>query len=155
VIVTPLVDRLIGAIGEELVVAALRTDLIALGYPELARAVRHVSLESDQLGYDITAPRVGDTTRLLEVKTTNAAEAEMITFHLSRNEAETGLRYSEWALVVCTITNVAAREGQIVGWKRATALAPAFPVDSPGGRWESVAVTIDVADLLPGLPPAT
>ena len=132
----------------------MRTDLLALGYPELARAVRHLSLESDQLGYDITAPRIGGQRRLLEVKATTTHGAETITFHLSRNEAETGLRYRDWALVVCAVTDVAARAGEIVGWQSAAFLAPAFPVDSPGGRWESATVTVTVADLLPGLPPA-
>jgi hypothetical protein len=145
--------RLIGAIGEELVVAALRADLVELGYPELARAVRQVSLESDQLGYDITAPRVGGPTRLLEVKATTRGEAT-INFHLSRNEAETGLRYRDWALVVCVVSDVAAREGELVGWQSATSLERTFPIDSSGGRWESAAITVAVADLLPGLPPA-
>jgi Protein NO VEIN, C-terminal len=146
--------RLIGAIGEELVVAALRADLVALGYPELAREVRHVSLESDMLGYDVTAPRVAGQTRLLEVKSTTAHGEETITFHLSRNEAETGLRYRDWALVVCAVTDASTREGEVVGWQSAAALAPAFPIDSPGGRWESVAITVAFSDLLPGLPPA-
>lgn len=145
--------RLIGAIGEELVVAALRADLVALGYPDLARAVRHVSLENDMLGYDITAPRVGGTTRLVEVKATTREGDEALTFHLSRNEAETGMRYHDWTLVVCAVSDATAREGEIIGWQSAAALAPAFPVDSPGGRWESAAITVCVADLLLGLPP--
>lgn len=146
--------RLVGEIGEEVVVVALRADLESLGYPELARAVRHLSLESDQLGYDISAPRISGPPRLIEVKATAAAPVEAVTFHLSRNEAETGLRYSDWSLVVCAITDVAAREGEIVGWQSAAAFAPSFPVDSSGGRWESAAITVALADLVPGLPPA-
>jgi hypothetical protein len=42
--------RDVGAAGEELVVAHARDELTALGHPELARAVRRVSLLSDQLG---------------------------------------------------------------------------------------------------------
>ncbi len=147
--------RLIGEIGEELVVAALRADLEGLGYPDLARAVRHLSLESDQLGYDISAPGIAGPARLIEVKATTAMPEDTLTFHLSRNEAETGLRYGSWVLVICAVTNVDAREGEIIGWQDAASLAPAFPTDSPGGRWESAALTVAVADLVPGLPPAT
>src|SRR5581483_3223474 len=147
-------QRLIGAIGEELVVAALRAELVALGYPELARSVRHVSLESDQLGYDISAPRVSGPIRLLEVKATTGGAEDSLTVHLSRNEADTGLRYRDWALVVCLITDAAARGGEIIGWQTAAAFAPAFPVDSADGHWEAAALTLAATDLLPGFPSA-
>jgi hypothetical protein len=146
--------RLIGAIGEEVVVTALRDELASLGYPELGRSVRHLSLESDQLGYDVSAPRVTGTTRLIEVKATTALVDDVVSIHLSRNEAETGLRYRDWALVVCLVTERERREGEIVGWQSAAALASALPVDSEGGRWEVANLTIDVSKLLPGLPPA-
>lgn len=146
-------QRLLGAIGEEVVVAALRRELESLGYPELARTVRHVSLESDQAGYDISAPRVAGTRRLLEVKaTTNVGDA--ILFHLSRNEAEVGLRFREWSLVICHVTDVGRRAAQIVGWCTAQHLEPSFPADSTGGRWEAAAMTVTIADLIPGLPSA-
>ena len=145
--------RLIGAIGEEVVVAALRAELHSLGYPELARSVRHLSLESDQLGYDIAAPRVVGSDRLIEVKATTALDDGTASIHLSRNEAEVGIRYRDWALVLCRVTDQMHREAEIVGWQMASALASAFPVDSPGGRWESVNLVVNAADMLPGLPP--
>jgi hypothetical protein len=146
--------RLIGSIGEEVVVAALRAELASLGYPELARSVRHLSLESDQLGYDVSAPRVVGANRLIEVKATTALANDTASVHLSRNEAETGLRHRDWALVICLVTDSVSRAGEIVGWQTATALAPALPVDSAGGRWEVATLVINVADLMPGLPPA-
>ena len=144
--------RLIGAIGEELVVAALRAELDSLGYPALARSVRHLSLESDELVYDIAAPRITGSDRLIEVKAVTAIAASVV-IHLSRNEAEIGLRYRDWALVLCHVSDREHREGEVVGWQPARALAPAFPVDSPGGRWEAVALDLEVDRLIPGLPP--
>ena len=143
--------RLIGAIGEEIVVAAARAELTALGYPELARAVRHVSLETDQAGYDVSAPRIGGSARLIEVKAVGAP-GETVTVHVSRNEAETGARYEEWALVVCAVGDVSARAGEVVGWCPARALAGSLPADATTGRWESAAIELQIAALVPGLP---
>lgn len=64
--------RQVGAVGEQVVVNRLRVELDALGYPALARDVRQVSLLSDQLGYDVVAPRIAGPQRLLEVKSTEA-----------------------------------------------------------------------------------
>jgi hypothetical protein len=47
--------RLIGEIGEDLVLEAARAELQQVGHADLARSVRRVSLTSDQLGYDVTA----------------------------------------------------------------------------------------------------
>jgi hypothetical protein len=147
--------RLIGAIGEELVVSVLRAELNGLGYPELARSVRHLSLESDQLGYDIAAPRIGGADRLVEVKATTAIEGGVASIYLSRNEAEVGLRYYlDWALVLCLVTDQLRREGEIVGWLSSRALAPALPVDSTAGRWEVANLAINISELLPGTPSA-
>lgn len=146
-------QRLLGEIGEELVVAAARAELEGLGYPTLAAKVRRISLETDQAGYDITAPRIIGLPRLLEVKATTAPPAAEISVHLSRNEFETGTRYSDWSLVICRITDVAARAGEIIGWSTAAALAGITPVDSERGRWESALLTLEVESLLPGLPP--
>jgi hypothetical protein len=146
--------RLIGAIGEEVVVAALRAELESLGYPELARAVRHLSLESDQLGYDIVAPRIAAADRLIEVKAVTTLEGGKATIHLSRNEADIGLRYRDWAMVLCLVTDLEQREGEAVGWQPASALAQAFPVDAPGGRWDAVTLELDIDSMVPGLPPA-
>jgi Domain of unknown function (DUF3883) len=144
--------RLVGAVGEEVVVAALRAELNSLGYAELARSVRHLSLESDQLGYDITAPRIGGAERLIEVKAVTKIESKTVTVHLSRHEAEVGLRYRDWALVLCLVTDLERRDGEVVGWQPAAALAPALPVDARGGRWETVALELPVDRMVPGLP---
>jgi hypothetical protein len=145
--------RLVGAIGEEVVVVTARGELEDLGHADLARAVRHVSLETDRAGYDVSAPRIIGSTRLLEVKATSS-DADELVFHLSRNEAETGLRFDAWALVVCRVTDIERRKGEIVGWCTAAQIATAFPADSPRGRWEAVAIRIACDDLMPGLPSA-
>lgn len=146
--------RLIGAIGEEVVVAALRDELGSLGYAELARSVRRLSLESDQLGYDVSAPRVTGSARLIEVKATTTLSDDVISIHLSRNEAETGQRYLDWSLVLCLVTDPNQREGEIIGWQTGQALASLLPLDSPGGRWELASLDLRLADLIPGMPPA-
>lgn len=143
--------QLVGTIGEDITVAAARAELSMLGYPELARAVRHVSLETDQAGYDVSAPRISGGQRLLEVKATTARE-HMITIHLSRNEAETGARYESWALVVCAITSVERREGEIIGWCTVQAIADSLPIDTAGGRWEGAVIELAIPSLTPGLP---
>jgi hypothetical protein len=146
--------REVGAIGEELVVASVRDELNELGRPDLAREVRHVSLQSDQLGYDISAPRVNGPPRLLEVKaTTSPTSDNQVVVYLTRNEIEVGLRYPEqWVLVVCHVTNVGDRRGDVRGWSRATALATMLPTDSHSARWETAAVRVSPELLEPGLP---
>lgn len=147
--------REIGAIGEEIVVAAARLELEDLGHSELARHVRRVSLESDQLGYDVSAPKVTGGARLLEVKaTTNVADAAVV--HLSRNETDTGRRYpDDWALVVCEVTDVGARSGTVLGWCGIDRLDPALPPDTPTARWEVVSIHLSVHELEHGLPRST
>ena len=146
----------IGAIGEEVVATTARGELETLGHPDLARRVRRVSLESDQLGYDVSAPRVTGPPRLFEVKATTIEEPEQFTVHLSRNEAEVGLRYPEdWALVTCRVSNIADRQGVVVGWCTAKALAPMLPADTIDARWESAEVRISLDLLEPDLPRAS
>lgn len=145
----------IGAIGELVVIAALRDQLANLGYPELARSVRHVSLQTDRVGYDISAPRVGGGTRLVEVKSTTVLGSENAAFHVSRNELETGVRYRDWCLVVCEITDLEARRGSVRGWCGADELVTLAPVDGSSSRWESASVTVAAGNLIPGLPPAS
>lgn len=146
--------RLLGGIGEELVVAALREELTELGYPELARAVRHLSLETDQAGYDISAPRIVGPSRLIEVKATTSADEQAHSVHVSRNEADTGARQADWSLVICRVTDVDARVGEALGWCTAARLADLLPTDLPRGRWESAVVSVPAALLVPGLPSA-
>jgi hypothetical protein len=147
-------QRLLGDIGEEIVVGAARAELNALGYPQLATAVRRISLATDQAGYDITAPRVMGNARLLEVKATSTA-MPTTSIHLTRNELETGCRYeSDWALVVCRISDVIERKGEIVGWTSGPALSEVAPHDTESGQWESALITVQVDALVPGLPSA-
>jgi hypothetical protein len=146
-------QRLVGEIGEEMVVNAARTELRNMGRPDLAHEVRRVSLLSDQLGYDVSAPRVTGATRLLEVKATTAGtEGHSLAIHLTRNEADTGTTLPDWALVACHIGNTDQRQGYIVGWCTGQALADLLPVDSPAGRWEQAVVALPLERLLPGLP---
>lgn len=146
----------IGAIGEEVVVATARGELETLGHPDLARRVRRVSLDSDQLGYDVSAPRVAGPPRLLEVKATTIEEPDAFTVHLSRNEAEVGLRYPDhWTLVTCRVSNIANRQGVIVGWCTASALESSLPADTADAKWESAEVRIRLDLLEPDLPRAS
>jgi Domain of unknown function (DUF3883) len=147
--------RMLGEIGEEIVTAEARYELEQLGYPDLARAVRRVSLESDQLGYDVSAPRVSGVRRLLEVKATTMETGTMVSVHLSRNEVDVGERYaSEWALVICHITDVEARVGQIVGWCTRYELAVLLPTDVAGGSWEQARLDIPTSLLTARMPRA-
>jgi Domain of unknown function (DUF3883) len=145
--------RVIGEIGEEIVMFAARAELRGMGHSDLARDVRRVSMLSDQLGYDITAPRVVGPARLLEVKaTTSNAVHNSLTIHLSRNEADTGATFPDWALVVCVVDNVDQRLGRIIGWCPANVLGDLLPHDGVVGRWDQASVEVPVERLLPGLP---
>lgn len=143
--------RLIGDIGEELVVESAKAELEALGYPDLARAVRRVSIDSDQLGYDVTAPRIGGSSRLLEVKATTSDADTPLTVHLTRNELDTGVRFVSWSLVVCRVRDVADRTGDVIGWCSASDLMPLVPHDGERSRWEVAALELDTSLLHPGL----
>jgi hypothetical protein len=142
--------REVGAIGEELVAAFASDELITLGHPDLARAVRRVSLVSDQLGYDVVAPRIAAPPRLLEVKATSSSSEALI--FLSRAEADAGSRFGAWALVVCAVQDVANRTGEIVGWCQHAHLEHLLPTDVPGSHWQSVAIEVEHLVLQPGLP---
>lgn len=142
--------REIGAIGEEIVVAYAKNELTALGHPGLARAVRRVSLVSDQLGYDVVAPRVDAPPRLLEVKATAATSGAVV--FLSRGEADTGSRLNDWALVVCSVRDVRDRTGEVLGWCQRALIDDLLPEDAPGSRWQSVAIELERLALQPGLP---
>jgi hypothetical protein len=146
--------RVVGEIGEELVVTAAREELLAHSRPDLARTVRRVSLMSDQLGYDVTALRIAGPQRLLEVKATTIDNptAENILVHLSRNEADTGATLSGWALVVCVVEDIEERRGRVLGWCPVSAVACLLPRDGRTARWEQAAVELPVASLVTGLP---
>ena len=143
--------ELLGGEGEEAVVAACRAQLAELGAGELA-AVRRVSLVSDELGYDVVAPRTGDSVRRLEVKSTRSSGATVKLF-LTRNEITVGLADPDWFLVV-------ARRGMdgkwtVLGHAAAASLQSLLPVDcDTRGRWQTAALVLAIGDLEPGLPPA-
>jgi hypothetical protein len=146
-------QRLVGDIGEEIVIDAARSELRAMGRPELAREVRRVSLLSDQLGYDVSAPRVSGRPRLLEVKATTAQlVGPSVNAHLSRNEADTGAALADWALVICAVDDIDRRLGHVVGWCGANALEDLRPLDSACGRWDQATFQVPVDRLIPGLP---
>jgi hypothetical protein len=142
---------LIGAIGEELVISQVKLELIALGHRNLADNVRWVSQLDDSAGYDIAAPYVGGGERLLEVKSTITG-GDVVTIHLSRNEAERGRIQQDWLIVICRVLSVEDRTGVVLGWLTINEIQSHFPVDSVGGKWESVVITVNVHDLVPGIP---
>lgn len=144
--------KLLGGLAEEMVCDAAREELFHLGYADLARAVRRVSLESDQLGYDVSAPRIAGNRRLLEVKGTTRP-SEVLQVHLSRNEAKTGGKFPEdWALVVCAVADVGTADGEILGWCSHSQVAPLLPEDGTSSRWEQALIALPVELLTPGLP---
>ncbi len=141
----------LGEMGEKLVVEVARDELLGFGRPELADRVRRVSLYTDTLGYDVTAPLIAGGSRRLEVKTTRREVNEACVFYVSRNEIDVGLRDGSWALVVC-------REElgtvQIVGWCRGPTLAPYLPADSVASYWTEVRLVVPRHVFLGGIPPA-
>jgi hypothetical protein len=141
----------LGVLGEEHVAAVARGELEALGRDDLASAVRRVSLVSDQLGYDVVAPRMSGDSRRLEVKTAGRTLDGLAHFYLSRNEAEVGRRDPQWALVYCE--RVSERT-ELVGWCGGPALEPYLPTDAEGGRWRVAEMSLPLPTLSVGLPPA-
>jgi hypothetical protein len=142
----------LGAAGEEAVVEFCREELKGLGEEEAARQVRRVSQISDELGFDVVAPRIDGSLRRLEIKTTRSAAA-VVTVFLTRNEFETGSADPDWRLVAVR----AKREGGhvILGHISAAELAVRIPEDrTEGGRWQVVKVRIPLSDLSVGLPSA-
>lgn len=146
--------RLIGQIGEEVVVRACRDELRGLGRPDLARKVRQVSLENDAAGYDVMAPRVAGMDRLLEVKATTS-KVDPVTFFISRNESRVGIQNKNWSLVVCGHIDIEARTGDVLGWLASSDLSSEYPQDSSERcSWESSKLTVPIAELKPNLPSA-
>lgn len=145
--------RAFGALGEEAVAEHARAELIALGYPNLARNVSRVSLLDDTLGYDITAPNIDGTARLLEVKSGSRHNNATTRFYLSRNEYRVGAdRREAWAMVACHLNLDDGGGSPKFSWCRASTIAPYLPQDA-GGRWEQALVEMPGHLLNPGLPP--
>ncbi|MBI4304886.1 MAG: DUF3883 domain-containing protein [Chloroflexi bacterium] len=140
----------LGLRGEELVVKTATDELGALGRMDLAERVKRVSSISDQLGYDVIAPRI-EGKRRLEVKTSARREEGVVRLFVSRTEIDVGLRDEEWALVACAVDNIDAIS--LVGWCRARALEAYLPVDGEGCRWVSAEIAVPATLFVPGLPP--
>jgi hypothetical protein len=145
--------RIVGQIGEELVVSQCRQELRKLGRTDLARKVRQVSLNDDGAGYDIVAPRISGANRLLEVKATTS-DVDPLAFYVSRNEATVGLDDRSWALIACVNVNVGDRSGEILGWIPGLRLAQHLPQDSLRGSWQSAKLEIPRDEFNPGMPSA-
>jgi hypothetical protein len=141
----------LGERGENFVVEEARSNLIRIGRSDLADRVQRVSELSDQLGYDVVAPTLNGVRRL-EVKTSGRASVDEFHLFLSRLELEVGLADPSWALVACRLD--ANQVVTIAGWCRARALEPHMPSDAARGRWATVEISLPVASLEPGLPPA-
>lgn len=146
--------RIMGELAEAHVLAACKSELEDAGRSDLALRVRQVSLQSDALGYDVTAPTLDGNTRRLEVKGSRVADADSVRLFISRNEANRGLKDSAWSLVVCPVSD--ADEVELLGWCSGPALAPFLPKDPPdAARWASVEIQLPVSILEAGLPPMT
>jgi hypothetical protein len=144
----------IGAAGERVVVAQARAELEQLDRPALAREVRRVSLISDQLGYDVHAPRLQGPPRRLEVKATTSPADALIDIFISRNEAHAGESIEGWSLVVCRVTDIDEADGLILGWWSYSDLVKRLPRDVEGGEWRQAKITLSVREARVGLPSA-
>lgn len=147
-------NRAVGALGERAVLDAARAELVGLGRNDLAEQVRHVSLISDQLGYDISAPLINGQLRLLEVKTTTQEDdaGAHINVFVSRNEFETGIKFPSWSLVVCRAIDVDKSACEILGHCSAQSLSELMPRNRSGGCWEQARVELPRRSLIEGLP---
>jgi hypothetical protein len=141
----------LGSAGEEAVFELCTYELMSLGSPELATLVTRVSLISDELGYDVTAPCLSGGVRRMEVKATRSL-GSTITVIITRNELETGQADPSWSLVIVRVGHDAS---VVLGWTIASALEPLLPVDRDvRGRWQAARLRLTLDLLTPGLPPA-
>jgi uncharacterized protein DUF3883 len=143
--------KLVGSIGEDIVMQHARTELKSFGHPELASKVRQVSLYDDTAGYDVAAPCLDLSDRMLEVKSTTR-DSDPLTVFLSRNEADTGLERANWSLVACLVDDIENRTGHVIGWLSGVLLSEHLPTDAVHGAWESAQLSIPRAWFVGGLP---
>jgi hypothetical protein len=142
----------LGQLGEEALVQACQAQLRKLGAQEAAARVRRLSTISDQLGYDVIAPRRDNTVRRLEAKATRA-QGEAVAVHLTRNEFETGCADPDWYLVVIRLDR--AGGGSVLGHVSGASLVPLVPEDKHReGRWQVARLVLGTTGLTPGLPAA-
>ena len=142
----------LGAVGEEVVVSAARSQLLGIGRADLAEQVCRVSVVSDDLGYDVVAPRLDGTVRMMEVKTCGSPAGATVECYLSRNEADVGLRFSDWSLVICNRETNGVVE--ITGWCVGRSLQPYLPSDGARSEWIRAYLSIPMSLLIKGLPEA-
>ena len=80
-----------------------------------------------------------------------SANASLVEFFLSRNEATVGQRDPAWSLVAVRREPDGGLE--IIGWCRAVSLLALLPRDLLiQGRWASVRLSVPTSEFLPGLP---
>lgn len=82
----------IGLDGEKYVLKTEKARLIESGRKDLAKKVRHVSIENCAAGYDILSFELDERPRFIECKTTKGNNNE---FELSINEWNTAIKYRE------------------------------------------------------------
>jgi hypothetical protein len=140
----------IGADGEDFVVEQCRQALAALGRPDLAQGVRRISVVSDQLGYNVVTPTIGEYPWRIEVKTTRS-NATVVRTVLTRNAVRVGIADRRWILLICFQSKTGNHE--VLGWCSASFLQSVLPKDvSRDGQWLSARVALDRASLNKGLP---
>ena len=137
----------IGFDGESEVVRKLKHELP----PSAALKIKHISLQDDSAGFDISAPSIYNTDCqcLLEVKT-SCRPGHEFRFYISRNEARVARNNENWKLVA--VVREATRY-RILGHLRYADFSRALPVDSSlHGKWESASIVVPVASIDPRLP---
>lgn len=143
--------EIVGALGEEAVMAWCIEELRALGHHELVSQVQRVSLVSDRFGYDVSAPTIGSAARMLEVKTSRSRSTNTFRFFLTRNEYEVGRRnLRRWAMVACACDGESV---DVLGWCRASEFERYLP-DDGNGRWTEALVSLPRSALLSSVPSA-
>jgi hypothetical protein len=139
----------LGLAAELVVVDSCREELRRLGHEDLALQVRHVSLVSDELGYDVRTPTASAGVLLLEVKC-DSTSGPNARFFLSRNEWRTATRDSRWRLVVCR--RRATGKIEVQGWSTGATIEPHLPNDTMLARWQSLEFSLPIGELVSGLP---
>ena len=138
-----------GGIGEDFVVDLLRSELSTAGHPDLANQVRRVSLISDELGYDVTAPRLDGSSRRIEVKSSTAVNRHF-RFFLTANEWRVGTHDPDWSLVFVAVEE---QHPTLVGWAETKDLAEQMPRNQSAlTLWTTTRVVVPLEDVRAGLP---
>ena len=143
-------SQALGEAGELFVERACRHELAALGRDDLAEQVRRVSSISDELGFDVVAPRCDGTLRRMEVKSTRSS-ARDVSVYLTRNEFMVGTADPDWCLTVVRIDRDERHE--VLGHLAGVALVELVPTDRhERGRWSAARLSLSVDAMEPGLP---